>query len=54
MDSDRQMFIYELKKAHKQINDLVSKYKMQDRFVGMILTGVIDADLDGDAKLEAI
>jgi len=54
MDSDRQMFIYELKKAHKQINDLVSKYKMQDRFVGMILTGVIDADLDGDPKLEAI
>mgnify|MGYP003671173024 FL=1 len=54
MDSDRQMFIYELQKTHKQINDLVSKYKMQDRFVGMILTGVIDADLDGDAKLEAI
>tara|TARA_R110002012_G_scaffold172913_1_gene337729 strand:+ start:218 stop:499 length:282 start_codon:yes stop_codon:yes gene_type:complete len=54
MDSDRQMFIYELQKTHKQINDLVSKYGMQDSFVGMILTGLIDRNLNGEAKIEAI
>jgi len=54
MDSDRQMFIYELQKAHEQINDLVSKYGMEDRFVGMVLTGLIDRKTDGDPKIEAI
>lgn len=54
MDSDRQMFIYELQKAHKQINDLVSKYGMEDRFVGVVLTGLIDREAYGDAKIEAI
>lgn len=54
MDSDRDMFIYELQKTHKQINDLVSKYQMEDKFVGVVLTGLINRGADGDAKIEAI
>jgi hypothetical protein len=47
-------FLFEIQRLALEIDSLVDKYNMRERFVSVLVSGFIDVDDFGDTKMNAI
>lgn len=51
---DKQEFLLEIQRLHFEMERCIVKYGMQDDVISLMVTGVVDRDVDDDPILKAI
>ena len=51
---EEQAFFLEIQRLSEEMDDVIKKYGMQDRIMSVSVIGLIDEDLMGNSRLQAI
>jgi len=53
-DMEEQAFFLEIQRLSMQMDEIIHKYDMQSRVASIMVTGLIDEDIMGESRLQAI
>ena len=53
-DMEEQAFFLEIQRLSEEMDQVVKKHGMEDRVMSIMVTGLIDSDIFGNSRLQAI
>jgi len=51
---EEQAFFLEIQRLSEEMEDIIKKHGMEDRVMSIMVTGLIDSDIFGNSRLQAI